>query len=226
MADAEVKKENTKGPDRSRGCSQGNATVNTLTLIVLAITMVGVFWYAYEAANANKLTRQAIDVQSRPYLQILVNRGDIQKATRPEMGPDAPTVITLGFVVANTGRLPAQAMVQSLAKYSAEKLSVAPTLDGVKPEYHFIWPPGAYEPFFALGNENISPGQFNDIRSGLGYVYFVAKVAYGDYATGVCWQLPIEAVADLKTNPSGTNLGSINKFENCPGDPKTHNYAD
>ena len=61
MGDAEVRKEHAKNKKRYRGYSEGNTTVDVLTLIVLAITMVGVFWYAC-------LTQQILNADMRPYI--------------------------------------------------------------------------------------------------------------------------------------------------------------
>lgn len=203
----------------------GSLLVQTLTLVVLFITMIGIFRYADDAATANGLTRESIDSISRPYLEIFVDPNQvIQRVIRIELGEAEVNTVGLTFRVPNNGKLPAQATIQSIVKYSPEHLSISPDLKAAKSQSRFIWPQ-VYEAFTALGDDSLSPGQYSDIRAGLGFIYFKARVTYGRHATQVCWEFPIGAAADVKTNPTGPTLASLGSFQNCPGKPEDNNYA-
>jgi hypothetical protein len=172
--------------------------------------------------NQTTLTRQAVDSASRPYLQIFVDSNAIQQVERVR-GEGAFQTIGLQFEILNIGKLPANAKTRSLVQYSATKLSVVPGLDSIDAEARFIWPSlMPYDHLTAYGTDPITPGQFNDIRAGLGYVYFRADAIYGEHFTRVCWELPITPAAA----PTGNGpLGSISTFNNCPGKPENNSNA-
>ncbi len=51
---------NGRGSIRDTDCQSGNTTIALPTVIVLKVTMIGVFWYAYVASEQNKNPAESV----------------------------------------------------------------------------------------------------------------------------------------------------------------------
>jgi hypothetical protein len=223
----EIKKDG--GPEHECDWYQkGTLTVQTLTLVVLAITMKAVFRYANDASRANDLTRRAIDVQSRPYIRIIVKPSQtVQRVERIMPGQQgAISTITLNFEVSNIGKLPAMGKLRRILEWSPTKLNSPPTLDGANETEEFTWPTLSTEswlPSTVLGDQNMTEGQHTDLRAGTGFIYFRAEMRYGEsgqYTTAVCWQLSLTQV-----NKNAAAMPNIDSFALCPDDREHATFA-
>ena len=193
--------------------------VNFASTIILGITMVAVIAYAFQACRQSNAIQESVEVATRPILEVyIIPNETVQEVTKPsekgyrdfDTGEKVIKTVGLSFQLLNTGKLPTNAQIWTVVKYSSAPLKAAPSLDSVEHSVRFIWPATTpYENLQALGDDPMTPGQFNDIRQGVGFIYFRIKIEYGSYRTGICWAFAINKL-----------LGTIGRFENCPGHSK------
>jgi hypothetical protein len=158
------------------------------TLLVLLATMLGVFWYASEAQQANTLTQTAIDTQSRPYLRIQID---------PD-GFKTDYIVSVPFLVINEGKLPARTIIGRGSLYAKSDSDVnGRILSNLvsSQENKFIFN-GDPQQFSAPSSEPLSPGTLVDLKSGQGAIYVAIALSYGTYHTTVCEMFGLKPTAD------------------------------
>lgn len=152
--------------------------VNLASTIILGITMVAVIAYAFQACRQSNAIQKSVEVATRPILGVYIIPSEtVQQVTKPsekgyrdfDTGEKVIKTVGLSFQLLNTGKLPVNAQIWTVVKYSSAPLKAAPSLDSAEHSVRFIWPATIpYENLQALGNDPLTQGQFNDIRQGWG----------------------------------------------------------
>jgi hypothetical protein len=190
------------------------------TLVLLALNLIAVGVYAYEAYKQNALTGQAIEVQSRPYLACGFSPDRLQTG-------NGGVAISWPLNMTNSGKLPGNGYIKAAVAYSTTDLTAGPSLDAscVHEQHIVVWPGGTDTSTIAHSCEGFTAGQLSDFRAGAGWVFTAADVKYGQgHHTHVCYKF--KAASDQTAIPPNglvppTNLRAP---ELCT-DP-TSNYTD
>lgn len=173
--------------------------VDIATSIVLVLTLLGIWDYACTARHSNELTNEALDFNTRPYIQI-TSSGDPS-----QLRIKAGQTLTMGVYLYNWGRLPARTRAQGIMRYSRTRLPNASN-DGLRtlPEY-YIWP-GTYVNGIPIGGDWVWPespdkltdGDITDIKVQRGWIYVEVEVSYrGRYITRICDEYPLKTDGPL-----------------------------
>jgi hypothetical protein len=91
---------------------------NIGTFAVLTATLLAVIVYVCEMRAANRLTRQAIEVQSRPYIKIIPDYPSNDSMFHPQ----ANKPLQMKVLLFNKGKLPTRIRNRSVVIYSREHL--------------------------------------------------------------------------------------------------------
>ena len=132
--------------------------VDVGSLVVLTITLVGVWYYACEAKRGNDLTERSLEINTRPYIRAIFPEVD---KNQPKAGYKfiAHTMLT------NLGKVPADVYVRSIAQYSLTKIS-SPELP-VSEHRELVWPSANMNVFVTTETlTDLTEGEVNDIRAG------------------------------------------------------------
>jgi len=154
--------------------------VDISTLVVLTLTLGGVFWYAYEARTMNELTR-------RPYVGV-----ELENTDRPPLQTGQAVRIPLHYL--NFGKLPADARVMTAVVFSQSHLKSGPDFSESL-EYHLlIWPPPILNPGDVFSARKVIEEHLMALDKGHegGWVYLHVRILYGGHRTEVCleWEYP------------------------------------
>lgn len=162
--------------------------INFLTLVVLSVTMCGVYWYASEARNANQLTREVIETQSRPYLKIKIYPETFSTDTFTSTA--GGLVVSMQFSIENIGKFPAYTLISASMIYQRDNVAVGWRANGGQ-ERRFIFPGESQEKFHVRGTWALSEGDLVDMKT-KGYVRIMITLNYGHssnhtiYTTRIC----------------------------------------
>jgi hypothetical protein len=188
--------------------------VDKWAFYVSVVGVLAVAFYGWQAWVANGLTRKLIGEGSRPFIQIIVDpTQQVKKVLR--VRSDATSVNTIGitYSVWNIGKLPGKGKLRAIVKWSPIALTEPPDITQETMQEEFIWPnSGSAIPLVAYGADNMTDGEYADLRSGTGFVYFRAEMKYGiegQYTTSVCWQISLAKANDDLTNPMMAKLAAF-----------------
>jgi hypothetical protein len=191
--------------------------VDKWTFYFSVLGVVAVCFYGYQAWVANGLTRRLIGENSRPFIQIDVAAEQQVKQITRIIAPET-TISTIGveFTLANIGKLPGKGILQSIIAWSPTPLSEPPDISRAEAHEVFVWPNVGDFPRIAYGVDNMTDGQYSDLRKGTGYIYFRARLIYGEaqeYSTSVCWQISLTRANDDIANPMMAKLNEFTLWE-------------
>jgi len=186
--------------------------VDKWMLYVSAAGVVAVVFYGWQAWVANGLTRQLIGEGSRPYVQIIVDpRQQVKKVVVAKNENSLINNIGITYALINNGKLPGKGKLRAIVKWSPVVLSDPPDISQAPIQEEFIWPNlVGTAPFTAVGTDDMTVGEFADLRNGTGCIYFRAEMTYGDdgqYTTSVCWQISLTKANDDVTSQMMAKLG-------------------
>jgi hypothetical protein len=163
---------------KPNGVEIWSAVVLTLTLIVVSI-------YTCEAHRQNVLTQQAIELNTRPYVGVVINgMSDV-----PPFTPAGGQKLSLAVAYINFGKLPAGVHIQRTLMLSTDRLESGPDLVGASDKREMVSPPPAMNIDNVKSPQPLTAGQVADLHDGHGgWLYFRAHMTYGSRHTDVCWE--------------------------------------
>ena len=199
--------------------------VDKWMLYVSVVRVLAVIFYGWQAWLANGLTRQLIGEGSRPFIQIIVDpMQQAKKVLRVRSDTTAINTIGINYSVWNIGKLPGKGKLRAVVEWSSTPLKEPPDITQEPLQEEFIWPNlNTTIPLIAYGNNDMTDGQYADLRRGTGFVYFRAEMKYGSegqYTTSVCWQISLVKANDDLTNPMMAKFGTFSLWSDdtrqCP----------
>jgi hypothetical protein len=173
--------------------------VNAGTLGILTLTLIAVIIYARELHHANVLARQALDMDTRPYVDITPNC-DLSHLTIESGKP-----LTLRVYLYNYGRLPTRTSTQGGVHYSRTRLPNGSEDGLLNSPDQYIWP-GTYVNGAQIGGvyvlpesrDNLTDGDITDIKERKGWIYLEVETSYGNgYVTRICDEYPVDTGGQL-----------------------------
>jgi len=174
--------------------------VDISTLSVLAAILVVVSIYTCYAGRQNELTRQAIELNTRPYVKVIFEPTTFALDRKIPSGVANPQTMSIQFSIKNTGKLPACASVQANATWespSKRREPHAPAANNALGR-RFIFPDQENGYLTAYDTRGMTAGDLVNLQNDKKGVFYVAvDVFYGlsceqrPYVTRTCTAYPI-----------------------------------
>ena len=158
--------------------------VDIATFVVLLLTLIAVAWYTREAVVAIKLTRQALELNYRPYIRpVPYDRSINISIGRP---------LQIDIHLLNLGRRPTRVSSRASVTYSYSHL------DNGSPKFvdlsaKFVWPGSGAdkESHVVITSDKLVDDKMrDDMNEGRGWLYVNIQVEYDEYTTRLCYEYP------------------------------------
>ncbi len=147
-------------------------------LLVGVLTLIAVATYTAVQICQTRLTRQAIETSTRPYIKVVLNPGSFG------LGPNGADY-QLTFTVGNYGKLPANANIQESTRWEAGSHSRGPksfNARGLK----FIFPDQPLPSCLAAHLPRLSDGEVVDLKSNGGMLIVDVMIQYNGHRVITC----------------------------------------
>jgi hypothetical protein len=186
----------------------GNFVVNAGTLVVLIGTLGTIIWYT-------PVTSRILDADTRPYVAVTGSDYITFKAGDRLVEP---------VNLANSGKLPADALIQGVVTFQPSKQAEAGSFPD-EMTHLFIWPSPIENPYITVKSVNaLSNENFELLKSSAFYVYIAVRVRYGGHTTRICKEYTFDIKSRTPACSSDSCSSQMPEPTLCK-DPHS-NYAD
>jgi hypothetical protein len=158
--------------------------VDIATFVVLLLTLAAVALYTREAIVAIRLTRQALELDFRPYIRPLPYDRSI------DIFIGRPVQIDVLFL--NQGRRPARVSSRGSVTYSQSHLDNGSSKFVGLPA-KFVWPGSGADKqsHVVISSDTVVDDKVrDDMNEGHGWLYVNVQVEYEQYMTRICYEYP------------------------------------
>ncbi len=167
-------------------CNDYSDLIIAVSTVFIAV-LTGIL--AYYAFQQNEVATRALELNSRPYIEVLFDINSVQVNAGQKM--------MMQLRAMNFGGTPADVRAKGIIVYSSTKLA-SPTIgDRVDERRDTVFPKNpSPNMWFISSTDPITVGQANDMRAGTGFLYMRVLAKYGPYHTELCKEIPLEPTKD------------------------------